>query len=55
MKDGAFDNEACLAGLSKQLVPNLKVITQGYENVSHWIAQEVPAKVGADILSFIAA
>ena len=52
LKDTAFDNSACLQGL-KPLVPDLTVKTQGYENVSHWIAQENPAEVSADILAFL--
>lgn len=52
MKDTAFDNEACLAGLHK-FVPHLTIKTEGYENVSHWIAQEEPVKVARDILSFL--
>jgi len=53
MQDGAFDNEACIAGLLP-LVPNLTVITAGYERVGHWIAQEAPMQVVADIARFIA-
>lgn len=54
MKDGAFDDKACLAGLAP-LVPNLKIKTAGYENVSHWIAQEAPVLVASDIRAFVAA
>lgn len=52
LQDGAFDNEANLKGLNP-LVPQLTVITRGYENTSHWIAQEQPIRVAADVRAFI--
>ena len=52
LKDSAFDNARCLAGLDR-FVPRLTIKTKGYENVSHWIAQEVPTRVARDIASFI--
>ena len=52
MRDTAFDSGKCLDGLAS-LVPNLTIKTKGYENTSHWIAQEKPELVSADIHSFI--
>jgi len=52
LKDVAFDNEACLTGLPK-FVPRLTIKTEGYEQVSHWIAQEQPVRVAEDIKAFI--
>ena len=52
MRDSAFDSRIFLDGLAS-LVPNLTIKTKGYGNTSHWIAQEKPEQVSADILSFV--
>lgn len=51
MKDSAFNNDANLNGLTK-FVPKLTV--KKYLTAAHWIAQEQPKSVAADIANFIA-
>eukprot|EP01052_Picozoa_sp_SAG31_P029753 SAG31_NODE_2985_length_4812_cov_3.398517_4_plen_212_part_00 len=51
MADTAFDNEQNLLKLG-QYVPQLTI--KRYENVSHWVAQEVPARTAADWTDFVA-
>lgn len=53
MRDTAFDNEVQLKFIqSSGLVPNLKTIMR-YPNNTHWLAEEQPAKVAADLDAFL--
>lgn len=52
MGDTAFDNEHLLSELPKY-VGNAKMEIKKYPNVSHWVAQEKPEEVGADLNKFI--
>jgi pimeloyl-ACP methyl ester carboxylesterase len=49
MADTAFDNDENLARLT-EYVPDLTI--KKYENVSHWVAQEVPEKTSMDWAAF---
>merc|ERR1719408_430129 len=52
MGDTAFDNEYHLSQLPKY-TPAKNLQIKKYPGVSHWIAQEKPEEVGADMATFI--